>query len=68
MKQTQLVVQPVKVSVGIPVFNEANNIASVIQDILRQQQDGWELVEVLVYNDGSTDATVEQAKTVNNLS
>lgn len=54
----------VKVSVGMPVFNEANNIANVLRDILSQKQQGWELAEILVYNDGSNDGTADAARTV----
>lgn len=48
----------IKVSVGIPAYNESNNIKNVLKDILSQRRDGWRLAEVLVFDDGSTDGTV----------
>ena len=56
----------IKVSVGLSVFNEGNNIANVIRDILHQKQEGWKLMEVLVFDDGSNDSTVKKAKGINN--
>src|SRR3989344_8805313 len=56
----------IKVSVGLSVFNEGNNIANVIHDILHQKQEGWKLMEVLVFDDGSNDSTVKKAKGINN--
>ncbi len=58
--------QKIRVSVGLSLFNEANNIAGVLRDILEQEQKGWELVEILLYNDGSTDATVTEIQKVKN--
>jgi glycosyltransferase involved in cell wall biosynthesis len=48
---------PASVSVVIPAFNEALGIAAVIQDL--RAQAAWR--EVLVIDDGSTDATAELA-------
>jgi glycosyltransferase involved in cell wall biosynthesis len=45
------------VSVIIPVFNGARTIARAIDSALAQRFDG--IVEVIVVNDGSTDATAE---------
>ncbi len=50
------------ITVGVPAFNEERNIQSLLRDVLQQKQRGWELKEVLVYSDGSTDATVEKVK------
>lgn len=64
MKMNNIYPGPVKVSVGLSVFNEANNIAGVLHGILNQKQEGWELAEICVYNDGSTDDTVREARRV----
>ncbi len=47
------------VTVGIPAYNEAANIARILSDVLRQHEEGFSLDSVLVYSDGSTDKTVE---------
>jgi glycosyltransferase involved in cell wall biosynthesis len=47
-----------RVSVVIPAFNEADNIAHVIRDILALHPDA----EVLVIDDGSSDETAERAQ------
>ncbi len=51
---------PLKVSVGIPAYNEASTIAAVLKSILKQKQEGWELKEILVYDDGSRDKTLKK--------
>ncbi|MFH1426553.1 MAG: glycosyltransferase family 2 protein [Candidatus Kerfeldbacteria bacterium] len=50
-----------KLIVTIPVYNEEENIADVIREIPREIQ-GVGSVEVLVYDDGSTDRTREAAR------
>lgn len=50
-----------KLIVTIPVLNEEENIGDVIREIPRAIQ-GIDRVEVLVVDDGSTDATVARAK------
>lgn len=50
-----------KLIVNIPCYNEEENLATVIKEIPRQIP-GIDQVEVLVYDDGSSDRTVEIAK------
>lgn len=50
-----------KLIVTIPCYNEDENLGPVIREIPRQLP-GVDLVEVLILNDGSTDKTVEVAK------
>jgi len=50
-----------KLIVTIPCYNEADTLAGVIKEIPRQLP-GFSAVEVLVFNDGSTDNTVAVAK------
>ncbi|MFI5183204.1 MAG: glycosyltransferase family 2 protein [Vicinamibacteria bacterium] len=51
--------EPGDVSVVIPAFNEEEGIAAVVQQVLARHP--WR--EVLVVDDGSTDATAERAAT-----
>ncbi len=51
------------VSVGIPAYNEAANIAELLRALLNQREDGFVLQEIIVISDGSTDATPEIART-----
>lgn len=52
------------VTIGIPAYNEAANIAHLIIDILSQHEQGFVLEKILVLSDGSSDATVAKARTV----
>ncbi len=45
------------VTVGIPAYNEAANIGYLLEDILRQEERGFALSEIIVMSDGSTDET-----------
>lgn len=55
-----------RVSIGIPAYNEERNIRSVLEQIFQQVEDGWTLEEVLVYCDGCSDNTVQEATKVKN--
>lgn len=47
-----------KITVGIPAYNEAENIGNLLEALLAQKlQNGASLCQVLVISDGSTDAT-----------
>lgn len=54
------------VTIGIPAYNEAANIAHLLIDILSQHEAGFVLEKVVVLSDGSSDATVEKARAVSN--
>jgi len=53
------------VTVGIPAFNEENNIQAILKDILNQKRQGYRLENIIVASDGSTDATVKKVKAIN---
>jgi glycosyltransferase involved in cell wall biosynthesis len=53
------------VSVGIAALNEGSNIKQLLMSILNQQMNEYELLEVIVVSDGSTDNTVQEVKAVN---
>lgn len=52
------------ITVGIPAYNEARNIRPFLEGVLRQRFQEVVLLEILVYSDGSTDATVAEAQAV----
>lgn len=47
----------VSVSVGIPAYNEEANISSLLKALVSQNHASFEVIEILVVSDGSTDAT-----------
>lgn len=55
---------PIQISVGIPAYNEEQNIVSVLNALLQQKEEAWELVEIVVYDDGSTDNTLKKIASV----
>ena len=52
------------VSVIIPAYNEAANIAALLRSILSQEATNFRLIEIIVLSDGSTDRTVSEAQSV----
>ena len=50
-----------KLIIQIPCFNEEDTLTETIRD-LPKQVDGFDTVEYLVIDDGSTDKTFEKAK------
>lgn len=52
------------VSVIIPAYNEEQGLPALLSQVFSQKQDGFALEKVLVYSDGSTDATVARAKEI----
>jgi len=55
-----------KVSIGIPAYNEETNIANAIMSVLKQENDNFILVEVVVLSDGSSDNTNRIVKSLAN--
>lgn len=50
------------VTIGIPAYNEEANISFLLEGILRQDRHSYEVKEILVVSDGSTDETANIAK------
>lgn len=46
-------------TIGIPAYNEAGNIATLLKLLMRQKQRSYKLVAILVKCDGCTDNTAE---------
>jgi glycosyltransferase involved in cell wall biosynthesis len=51
--------------VGISAFNEESNIREILKDISKQKTNQFRLKQVLLISDGSTDSTVDYAKSLN---
>lgn len=54
------------VTVGIPAYNEEDNIQELLRALLLQRQNKTKLAEIIVVSDGSTDKTVEKVDQVRN--
>lgn len=55
---------PLTLTIGIPAYNEEKNIINSIQSLLNQREDGFTLQEIIVADDGSTDATLEKVSQI----
>ncbi len=55
-----------KISIGIAAYNAEKNIANILKSLLNQNVSNFELVEIVVHSDMSTDRTVEIVKSFNN--
>jgi cellulose synthase/poly-beta-1,6-N-acetylglucosamine synthase-like glycosyltransferase len=57
---------PIKpsVSIGVPAYNEEANIVQLAAQLLTQKQDNFDLLEIIIVSDGSTDRTVAQAESI----
>ncbi len=55
-----------KVSIGIPAFNEENNIFYLLNSLLKQKQISYQLLEIIVITDGSKDSTPKLVKSIRN--
>ena len=56
----------ITITVGIPAHNEESNIANLVSRLINQREKGFVLKKILVVSDGSTDSTVEKAKSIVN--
>lgn len=54
----------VKVSIGIPAYNEQENIARLLKVLLAQKQSNFSLLEIIVISDASTDKTNSILKSI----
>lgn len=52
------------ITIGIPAYNEAGNIRPLLEDILRQSENGFRIEKIIVNSDGSSDTTVELARSI----
>lgn len=55
----------VKVTIGIPAYNEEANIGELIAHLLSQNGSGYKLDRIIVSSDGSTDRTVAIVNSIN---
>lgn len=54
------------VTIGIPAYNEEENITYLIEDIFLQTQSTFVLEKVIVVSDGSSDGTVDRVRSLGN--
>jgi glycosyltransferase involved in cell wall biosynthesis len=54
------------VTIGIPAFNEEENIVNLIKALLNQKLDKYVLEKIIVVDDGSTDNTVKAVNSIKN--
>lgn len=52
------------VTIGIPAFNEGNNIGCLLSDLIKQRHQNYLLKNIIVSSDGSSDNTVLIAKAI----
>ncbi len=52
------------VTIGIPAYNEEQNIVNVLRSILSQDMSNFSLAEIIVISDGSSDQTVKLARSL----
>lgn len=57
---------PLTVSIGIPAYNEAQNIRELLVTLLRARRETFVLKEILVVCDGCTDDTVKLVRSLQN--
>lgn len=57
----------IKVSIGIPAFNAEENIRELVQSLLSQSKNRFQLSEIIVFCDGCSDNTVNQVKQINDF-
>lgn len=55
MKKTSL-------TIGIPAYNEEQNIENLLKSLLAQKVSGFEIKKILVISDGSEDSTAEKVR------
>ena len=65
MLNTMKIKRP-SVIVGIPAYNEEANILFLLNSILAQKQQNFNIMEILVVSDGSTDRTIKLVKSLKN--
>lgn len=54
------------VTIGIPAYNEENNIQKLLNNLLKQKQTNFVIKEIIVVDDGSQDQTVNKIKSLSN--
>lgn len=54
------------VTIGIPTYNEENNIKQLLLSLLKQKEDGFVVKKIVVISDGSTDKTNQLVNSIEN--
>lgn len=56
----------ISITIGIPAYNEEENIGHLIYDLLKQEQINFKIEKIIIASDGSTDKTIENIKRFKN--
>jgi biofilm PGA synthesis N-glycosyltransferase PgaC len=56
-----------KITIGIPAYNEEKNIGTLLTALLMQEQKRTKISEIIVVSSGSTDRTDEIVKEYSNI-
>lgn len=54
------------ITIGIPAYNEENNIRSLLTCLLEQRQVSYRIKNIIVYSDASTDDTLSNVRSIKN--
>lgn len=54
------------VTIGIPAYNEEQNIRFLVKDLLKQKQVSFQLRKIIICSDASSDSTEEEVKKIRN--
>lgn len=54
----------VSISIGIPAYNEEQNITALLRSLLTQKSQDFLIEEIIVISDGSTDCTAELIRSI----
>lgn len=49
-----------KISIGIPAYNESENLTSLIKCLMSQVEEDFQIIEIIIVNDNSNDGTEKQ--------
>lgn len=56
--------KPLNITVAVSAYNEEKNIPKFLNSILSQKEEGFKIKSIWIFSDGSTDKTVQAAKSV----
>lgn len=64
LKESNKMKNKLTVSIGIPAYNEEANIGKLLEFFSSEKEDIFQILEIIVISDGSTDNTVNEVKKI----